>query len=244
MKSAGMKQTSNGPVEVDGISMAGGEDPLITNLGNPTEVRDNTDLTTDNVEADLGNSLYSQALRKDIDIIGPHEGYAVGAFMGMESVTQSSMSRWFENAGSNTVPYEDGVRDLPTSLLVYGHWHRIVQPRTVWNSDGSWTLVMELNTMGGTIGNPTITKFSSPNDAPQQTASFPIVFMDNETKLVSGYQMYSFEPNGQLTISDFVPIGLPGGKPDPALLSPSHIQVNQPEKGSSLELSAKTTWQK
>ncbi len=209
---AGMHRIKDKPVSVNDIVFGGGEDPVVTPFGGSSTIRHPSSATED-VEAEFGARLYEQASQKAIDVIGPHEGYAAGSFLGLEQVTQTALDQWFSERGSNTIPWDDGVRDLPTSLLVYGHWHRMVEPRTVWNSDGSWTLVMELNTMGGAIADPTINRFSTPNDAPGQTASFPVMYMNKNTKLITGYQMYTFESDGTMTISDFVPIGLAGGQP-------------------------------
>jgi hypothetical protein len=208
---AGMLRIKDEPVTAEGITVAGGEDPLVTPFGGETTPR--TDTGDENLEAEFGAYLYDQAIEEKPDVVAPHEGYAAGSFIGLENVTKSLMTEWFEQRGSSVIPWEDGVRDLPTGLLVYGHWHRIIQPRTVWNSDGTWTEVMELNTMGGAIGSPTINHFSTPNDAPGQTASFPIIYMNTETGLVTGYQMYTFEDGGKATISPFVSVGLPGGEP-------------------------------
>ncbi len=76
--------------------------------------------------------------------------------------------------------------------MFYGHWHRSIDPRVLWNSDGTWTLLMELDTSGGAIDTPTIGHFSTPWSRPQQEASFPVVFLDQESRLVTGYQVYRF----------------------------------------------------
>jgi hypothetical protein len=106
-----------------------------------------------------------------------------------------------------TTPYDDDIRDLPAGAVFYGHWHRDVEPRVVWNSDGTWTLVMELGTTGGAIDTPTLSAFSTPWSRPQQVATFPVVFLDQETRLVTGYQLYRFEPTGTVTIDPRVDMG-------------------------------------
>lgn len=206
MDDAGDIRIKDEPVTVDDLTIAGGEDPLVTPFGSPTEVRHPSEDDV-NVEAAFGEKLYEQASEQEVHIVAPHEGYAAGSFMGMEQVSQTSLTEWFNQRGSNTIPWEDGVRDLPTSLLVYGHWHRMIAPRVVWNDDGSWTLVMELNTMGGAIGDPTISHFSTPNDAPGQTASFPIIYFSKQTGLVTGYQMYTFEKGGKAIIGNYIAVG-------------------------------------
>jgi hypothetical protein len=91
--------------------------------------------------------------------------------------------------------------------VLYGHWHRSVEPRVVWNSDGSWTLVMELDTSGGAVASPTIGHFSTPWTPPQQEASFPVLFLDRDTGLVTGYQLYSFATDGTVTVHPRVEVG-------------------------------------
>lgn len=108
---------------------------------------------------------------------------------------------------------DDGVRDLPASAVLYGHWHRDVDPRVVWNSDGTWTLVMELNTSGGAIATPTVGHFSTPWSKPQQEASFPVLYLDRESGLVTGYQIYRFATDGTTTVDPRVDVGNPAVTP-------------------------------
>ena len=204
---AGMERLTGEVIEKEGITILGDEDPLVTPFGGQTTVRHPDDEKKD-VQAELGTRLYEQSGEGEANVVVVHEGYAAGAYLGLEDATKSSLTTWFENRGSNSIPWDDGVRDLPASMLVYGHWHRIIEPRTVWNDDGTWTLVMELNTSGGAIGDPTLNHFSTPNNAPGQVASYPIVYIDNETKLVTGYHMFTYDTDGNLNLS-YTPIGIP-----------------------------------
>ena len=77
----------------------------------------------------------------------------------------------------------------------------------VWNDDGTWTLVMELDTSGGAIDTPTIGHFSTPWSRPQQEASFPVMFLDDDSGLVTGYQLYRFATDGTATVLPRVDIG-------------------------------------
>ncbi len=112
-----------------------------------------------------------------------------------------------EDKPSFTVPTEDDVDDVPAAAVFYGHWHRSIEPRVIWNDDGSWTLLMELDTTGGAIDSPTPTNFSTPWSKPLQEASFPVVFLDEETRLVTGYQLYRFDTDATVTIEPRVDIG-------------------------------------
>lgn len=196
---AGIDRLTGEVITKENVTILGDEDPLVTPFGGKTSVRHPDDKDTD-VQAELGARLYEDARTEKPDAVVTHEGYAAGSFMGLEDVTQSSLTEWFNQRGSNTVPWEDGVRDLPTKLLIYGHWHRAIEPRTVWNDDGTWTLVMELNTSGGAIGDPTINNFSTPNNAPGQIAAYPIVYRDDETGLITGYQMFTYTTDGHLSL--------------------------------------------
>lgn len=189
-----------------GLVLSGSTDPRITKYFSATEQR------TGKTEQEVGAQQYATDKKNPADLSAMHEGYAAGSYMGM-AATKASLTEWFNNRGSNTVPWEDGVRDLPTHLLAYGHWHEIIAPRTVWNSDGSWTEVMELNTMGGAIGDATFNSYSMPNTAPGQTASFPIVFLNKTSHLVTGYQMYTFATDGTLSIGRRIHIGSLDGQP-------------------------------
>jgi hypothetical protein len=131
-----------------------------------------------------------------------HEAYAAQAFIGV-----TDMTAFLRGRGSATAPYGDHVRDLPASAVLYGHWHRQIAPRVVWNSDGTWTLVMELDTSGGAIDTPTFGRFSTPWSRPAQEASFPVLFLDKASGLVTGYQLYRFAVDGTATVLPRVEVG-------------------------------------
>jgi hypothetical protein len=214
-RDAGIKVLDGKVVSVGGIPVIGMADPQVTPLFAPNYMRDGSDFVDPRgSEYQAGQKMHDAALKSGKMPVGiVHEGYAAGISLDVKEPTQAKLTEWFEQRGSNTVPWEDGVRDLPFSLLAYGHWHRIIEPRTVYNSDGTWTLVMELNTTGGAIANTSITHFNTPLDAPGQTASFPVIFRNNESGLVTGYQMYTFHTDGRVEISPRVDIGNPGGQP-------------------------------
>ncbi len=209
MKSAGMHVLTGSTEDLDGTTVLGAGDP------NRTEMFGATSLRGDATEESVGADTFRTATGDHPDLVLLHEGYAVQSFIGKDV---RSMPEFLNARGSATEWWKDGVRDLPTSAIFYGHWHRNVEPRVVWNSDGSWTLVMELNTSGGAIASPTLNHFSTPWSKPQQLASFPVVFKDRDSHLVTGYQLYSFAPDGTVTVAPRVEVGTPGGKP----LVPGH----------------------
>jgi hypothetical protein len=211
LKDAHIEVLNGKLTKIAGVPVVGMGDPNLTELFGPTISRDGGKTS----EFDAGNELYEELLRAkgSMPVAETHEAYAAGAALGLGEITHESITQWFNDRGSNTVPWEDGVRDLPASLLIYGHWHRIIKPRTVWNSDGTWSVVMELNTMGGAIANTSPTHFSTPVGPPGQTASFPVIFRNNKRGLMTGYQMYTFDTDGQMHISKRIRIGSIDGQP-------------------------------
>ncbi len=201
MRGAGMHVLTGSTQDLAGTTVLGAGDP------NRTEMFGATSLRGTATEESVGTATYETATSDHPDLVMLHEGYAVQAFIGSGV---RSMTTFLDERGSATEWWDDGIRDLPASAVFYGHWHREMPPRVVWNSDGTWTLVMELNTSGGAIASPTLNHFSTPWSQPQQQASFPVVFKNRESGLVTGYQLYSVAPDGTVTVSPRVEVGTPG----------------------------------
>jgi hypothetical protein len=198
MESASMTVLSGSTTEVAGITALGAADPERSELFGATHLRG------EKTEADVGEELYETARSDRPDLLIVHEAYAAQAFLGVDD-----MSDFLRARRDPTTRYDDKVRDAPASAVLYGHWHRQIEPRVVWNSDGTWTLVMELDTSGGAIDTPTLEHFSTPWSRPQQEASFPVLFLDRESGLVTGYQMYRFAVDGAVTVEPRVEVGEP-----------------------------------
>jgi len=200
MRDAGMDVLTGSVQEVAGITALGAGDPSRSELFGATSLRG------DETEAEMGERLRGVADDRDDppDLVLVHEAYAAAGFLGVDDMT-----RFLQGRGSATRPHDDGVPDVPATAVFYGHWHRSIAPRVVWNSDGTWTLVMELNTSGGAIDTPTINHFSTPWSPPQQEATFPVVFLDTSSGLVTGYQLYRFDPDGAVTVEPRVDVGDP-----------------------------------
>ncbi len=197
MQDAGMTVLDGSTEEVEGVRLLGDGDPARSELFGSTALRG------DETQQDVGQRLYEEARDGDRpDLVLMHEAYAVQAFLDV-----GEMRSFMDDAGSPTTPTEDDVRDAPAAAVFFGHWHESVPPRVVWNDDGTWTLVMELDTSGGAVDTPTITNFSTPWSSPRQTASFPVVFLDEERRLVTGYQIYRFEPDGDVVVEPRVDVG-------------------------------------
>ncbi|WP_193611730.1 metallophosphoesterase family protein [Nocardioides lijunqiniae] len=199
MADAGMTVLDGESEELGGVRVLGDGDPSRTELFGGSALRG------DENQQDQGTRLFDEAESGDRpDLVMMHEGYAVAAFLDVDD-----MRDFLDTPGSLTEPTDDGVRDLPAGAVFYGHWHRSVEPRVVWNSDGTWTFVMELGTSGGALASSTINNFSTPWSSPLQQASFPVVFLDEETRLVTGYQLYRFEPDGTAVVEPRVDVGAP-----------------------------------
>jgi Icc-related predicted phosphoesterase len=196
MRDAGMTVLDGAVEEVGGVSVLGDGDPSRSEFFGETRLRG------DETQEDMGARLYEEATSDRPDLVLVHEAYAAQAFLDA-----APMRTFLEEGGSTTTAYDDGVRDVPAGAVFYGHWHRSEDPRVVWNSDGTWTLVMELDTSGGAIGAPTLGNFSTPWSRPQQQASFPVIFLDSETRLVTGYQIYRFATDASVTVLPRVDVG-------------------------------------
>jgi hypothetical protein len=196
MKGASMTVLDGATKKVAGVSLLGAGDAERSELFGATHLR-GTD-----TEADVGTRLYAVARVHRPDLLLVHEAYAAQAFLGVEDMTGFLRGR-----RDPTLRYDDHLRDVPAAAVLYGHWHRSIDPRVVWNSDGTWTLVMELDSSGGAVDTPTIGHFSTPWSRPQQEASFPVLFEDTGTGLVTGYQVYRFAIDGHVTVLPRVDVG-------------------------------------
>ncbi|MCW2815125.1 MAG: hypothetical protein JWN84_2580 [Nocardioides sp.] len=203
MADAGMAVLDGSVEEVGGVRVLGDGDPSRTELFGGSALRG------EEGQDDHGQRLREVAADEDDrpDLVLVHEAYAAQAFLEVDSVRDLLD----EEPESLTEPPadadNDGVGDVPAGAVFYGHWHRSIAPRVLWNSDGTWTFLMELDTTGGAVDTPTINNFSTPWSRPQQEASFPVLFLDEETRLVTGYQRYAFDTDGTVTVEPRVDVG-------------------------------------
>ena len=209
MADSGMTVLEGSIEELAGVRVLGAGDPSRSELFGATTLRG------EEGQADVGFRLRDVANDADEhpDLVLVHEAYAAQAFLDVESVdallATNDVSLTQAPPGG-----DDGIDDVPAGAVFYGHWHRSIEPRVIWNSDGTWTFLMELDTTGGAVDTPTINNFSTPWTKPQQDASFPVIFLDDETRMVTGYQLYRFETDGTAVIEPLVSIGTPGGGPE------------------------------
>lgn len=204
MRDAGMHVLEGETVELAGTTVLGDGDPMRTEMFGATTPRG------DSTQESVGEAIFDAATTRRPDLVLLHEAYAVQSFLGSDV---DSLRTFLDDRGSATEFWEDGIRDLPTAAVFYGHWHRHLPPRVVWNSDRTWTLVMELNTSGGAVAAPTLNHFSTPWSRPQQLASFPVVFQNRDSGLITGYQLYSFATDGEVTVEPRIDIGAVAGTP-------------------------------
>ena len=199
MVQAGMSVLDGATEEINGVRVLGDGDPSRTELFGGSSLRGQE------TQHGQGRRLHDVAADGGApDLVLVHEGYAAAAFLGVED-----MRDFFESPTSLVEPVEDEVDDVPAAAVLYGHWHRSVQPRVAWNSDGTWTFVMELDTSGGTVATSTLGNFSTPWSPPRQPASFPVLFLDTETRLVTGYQLYRFDIDATVAVQARVDVGAP-----------------------------------
>jgi hypothetical protein len=203
MADAGMEVLDGEIEELGGVRVLGDGDPSRTELFGGSSLRG------DEGQDGLGQRLRGVASDADDrpDLLLAHEAYAAQAFLEIDSVDALMQSPPVSLTVPPADPDDDGVGDVPAGAVLYGHWHRSIGPRVLWNSDGSWTLLMELDTTGGAIDTPTINNFSTPWSRPQQEASFPVLFLDEESRLVAGYQLYRFDTDGTASVEPRVDVG-------------------------------------
>ena len=207
MADAGMTVLDGQTEEVVDVRVLGDSDP------SRTELFGGSNLRGDEGQDGQGRRLREVATEADDrpDLVLVHEAYAAQAFLDIDDVDALMQSPTTAPSVRPVDPADDGVGDVPAGAVFYGHWHRSIEPRVLWNSDGTWTLLMELDTTGGAIDTPTINNFSTPWSRPQQEASFPVLFQDEDTRLVTGYQIYRFDTDGTVSVEPRVDVG---GAPD------------------------------
>ncbi|MBS46092.1 MAG: hypothetical protein CMH83_23520 [Nocardioides sp.] len=218
MRDAGMTVLDGDTATVGGVRVLGDGDPARSELFGDTRLRGTE------TQAEVGARLRGVAEDAGDDrpsLLLVHEAYAAAGFLDVDDVRPVLADAYdLETSGGrlepDADPDADGVPDVPAGVVLYGHWHRDVPPRLLTNSDGTWSLLMELDTSGGAIDEPTISSFSVPWGQPQQSASFPVLFLDDESGLVTGYQRYTVDTDATVTVSSRVEVGPVTGLPESA----------------------------
>ncbi|RNL62198.1 hypothetical protein EFK50_10420 [Nocardioides marmoriginsengisoli] len=202
LKEYGVEVPDLETITVGGLRVSVGNDPEFKTLfggsvTNPSGVS----------EEELG-----ERLRKAVDpdragIVVLHQADAAAAYLGLSSLNELSL-------GHETVPYDDGIPDVPPGTVDVGHSHRSIGPFVVWNTDTddvTWTVVDRLGTSGGAENSPTFNRFSTPFSTPLKPIDVRLQYFDEATGLQTGYATISIDPAGKATISERTDVGLPLG---------------------------------
>jgi len=192
--------------EVAGLRVAGANDREFKTLfggmvTNPSETS----------EEELGEQLRQEVDGSEPMVVLLHQPRAAYVYLGIETTSQLQGLE-----GHETVPWDDGIPDVPAGTVNIGHLHDTDGPWVVWNTDGdlvTWTVVDQLGTSGGVEERPTFNRFSTPISAPLKTLSVRLQYVDIESGLQTGYASIDFALDGQVEITARTDVGLPGGEP-------------------------------
>jgi len=188
-------------LEVSGIRVSGADDRehktlfggIVTNESGVTE-------------EELG-TLLREAVDEEPRIVLLHQPDAAAAYLGIESMEPLRALR-----GSATVPFDDGIPDLPPGIVDIGHRHVAEGPWVVWNTDTdnvTWTVVDQLGTAGGVENQPTFNRFSTPASPPLKPLMVRLQYVDTESGLQTGYATITCDLDGRCGVTDRVDVGLP-----------------------------------
>jgi hypothetical protein len=81
------------------------------------------------------------------------------------------------------------------------------------NSDGTWTVVMELGTAGGASPQLSLSHFSTPQTIPGKEASAAIMIVNNKSQLVTDIQAVTTSRSGEVRAGTRHRVGSPDGQP-------------------------------
>ena len=198
-----------------GVTVLGSDDPSLTKLKALFGLGDNISRDGSNTtEAEAGAKLDKIAVENKPTFLMQHEAYALADIIGKDDITPSTMDSWFSQAESISGQNNDEVPDIAASAVLYGHWHRPFNYRVVWNEDGSWSVVAELGTAGGAIGEMSLTNISTPLTTPGKQASAVFFTVNNDSQLVQTIQEFKTGTDGIASFEPADHIGMPSGQPD------------------------------
>ena len=222
MNDAGM-HILNGPAQQtgNGLTAVGVTDPHLTKQGGlfaaDTITRPGYEGET---EAGAGRKLLAEMQKAHPTIGLAHEAYAFAPILHLDNISRDTMSDWF--AAGRTMPdpdsganADDGVPDIPAGAVAYGHWHRRFDYRVAGNSDGTWTVVMELGTAGGASPKLSLSHFSTPQTIPGKEASAAVLIVNDKSHLVTAVQEIATVRSGEVSAGPRQPVGSPDGQPYP-----------------------------
>lgn len=158
-------------------------------------------------EQELGARLRDVVSSDEAGIVLLHQPDAVAGYLGLDDLSPVR-----ELDGSLTVPYDDGIPDVPPGTVSIGHLHDREQPWVLWNTEGeevTWTVVDQLGTSGGAEEAPTFNRFSTPVSIPLKELSMRLQYFDETTGLQTGFATLACTVAGRCTVSDRTDVGLP-----------------------------------
>jgi hypothetical protein len=203
IENAGVTLVDGDVVKTGSTTVLGEADPSQTVLFGATTLPEGVTQTT------IGDKAYETAKEQQPEVTLLHEGYAVAAMLGVDDI-----KKVMATPSSYQTPYMDGIRDIPTNMIAYGHWHEDAPYKVLDNSDGTWTVVFQLGTAGGAIGDATIgNMIGLPYEPPKKQASFVMAFKNKTSGLITGAQIYRFDPDGTVTIEPRIDFGTSDGQP-------------------------------
>jgi predicted phosphodiesterase len=183
MSDAGMKLLHGETIENNNTTILGDDDPEITPpLTSGYRVFEDEEET----ETELGTRILKKAIDETPDVVVLHQPTAVQPIID-----------YIDNPDTQS---------RITSLVLNGHTHRRNGPNIIWNKDGTWTIQYQMGTAGG-VGTATLTSFSTPFSKPLTEGETTIFFKDKEKKLITGYQIIAFHPDGTVKVNPRVDVG-------------------------------------
>lgn len=191
--------------DVDGMNVVAGNDPAFKALFGGLVIN-HTGVT----ETELGENLRTEVDEEDPLVVLFHQPRSAAGYIGVDAVSDLD-----DAIGRETVPWDDGIPDLPPGIINIGHLHDATPPRVIWNTDGdevTWTVLNQLGTSGGVEENPTFNRFSTPFSVPLKTVSIQLQYVEADTGLQTGYASIDIATDGSVTMSDRVDLGLPAGE--------------------------------
>ncbi len=188
--------------DVEDFRVAGAHDPEFKTLfggsvTNPSGVS----------EKEIGERLRAALPTDRPAIVLLHQPEAAAAYLGIDNLRSLTTP-----GASLTVPYDDGIPDLPPGVVNVGHLHAYAGPRVIWNTDTedvTWTVIDQLGTSGGVENSPTFNRFSTPFSVPLKSIGIRLQYLDAETGLVRGYATIVIDTAGGTTISERLDVGVP-----------------------------------
>ncbi len=130
---------------VDGLDVVAGNDPAFKALFGGLVVN-----KSGVTETELGENLRDEldaADRDDPLIVLFHQPRSATGYVGIDAMGDLDRA-----VGRETIPWDDGIPDLPPGIINIGHLHDAAPPKVIWNTDGdevSWTVLNQLGTSGG-----------------------------------------------------------------------------------------------